>query len=112
MKDCVFCDISKIKAKVNRHGANCIYFEPLNPVVKGHLLVVNTRHSKDFTDKTKLFAETAKAAGEIAKKIGGDFNLITSKGSAATQSVYHCHIHLVPRKKGDKLQLPWTNQKP
>lgn len=85
-------------------------FEPLNPVVKGHLLVVNKRHSKDFTDKPMIFAETAKVAAEVAAEKGGDYNLITSKGEAATQSVFHCHIHLVPRREGDGLLLPWTNQ--
>ncbi len=107
---CVFCRMESIKADVYYQGSSCIYFTPLNPIVEGHLLVVNTNHSEDFTDKTMLFAETAKAAADIAKRIGGDFNLITSKGSSATQTVFHCHIHLVPRREGDGLLLPWTNQ--
>lgn len=107
-QDCVFCDLNKIRAEVKAHGSNCIYFEPLNPVVPGHLLVINRKHSDDFTDKSMLFAETSKAASEIAAKIGGEFNLITSKGKTTTQSVFHCHIHLVPRKEGDGISLPWT----
>lgn len=110
MSNCIFCDTTKIKSDVKYHGSNCIYFEPLNQVTPGHLLVINRRHSEDFADDSMLFAETAKAASEIAAQIGGDFNLITSKGKAATQSVFHCHIHLVPRREGDGLHLPWTNQ--
>jgi histidine triad (HIT) family protein len=37
-------------------------------------------------------------------------NLITSKGAAATQTVYHLHVHVVPRQGGDGLPLPWTPQ--
>lgn len=85
-------------------------FEPLNPVTKGHLLVVNRRHTDDFTSDSVVFAETSKVASEVANKIGGEYNLITSKGKNATQSVFHCHIHLVPRRAGDGLALPWTNQ--
>lgn len=107
MKNCVFCDASKIVSKL-MELENCWIFEPLNPVVEGHLLVVNKKHSKDFTDNAKLFAETSEVASLVAKKIGGDFNLITSKGKNATQTVFHCHIHLVPRKEDDGLMLPWT----
>jgi histidine triad (HIT) family protein len=104
---CVFCDIDKIKsAKIEYRGMGnmVMVFEPLNPVVPGHLLVVNKRHSEDFTDKPMVFAETAKVAAEK----GGAYNLITSKGREATQSVFHCHIHLVPRLNGDGLKLPWS----
>jgi histidine triad (HIT) family protein len=41
----------------------------------------------------------------------GDANLITSVGSAATQTVFHLHVHVVPRRAGDGLALPWTSQK-
>lgn len=40
-----------------------------------------------------------KKAAEIATQLGGDYNLITSKGKSATQSVFHFHVHLVPKKK-------------
>lgn len=37
-------------------------------------------------------------------------NIITSRGSAATQTVYHLHLHVVPRREGDGLGLPWTDR--
>lgn len=110
MKNCVFCDINKIKSDV-REVDGCFVFEPLNPIVKGHLLVVNKVHTNDFADNPAIFSLTSMTAAKIASENGGDYNLITSKGKAATQSVFHCHIHLVPRMKGDGLTLPWTNQK-
>jgi histidine triad (HIT) family protein len=107
VEDCVFCDESKIKSKVTEID-NCLVFEPLDPVVKGHLLVVNKSHTNDFTDDSETFSQTCKVASEVAMEIGGEFNLITSKGKNATQSVFHCHIHLVPREEDDGLKLPWS----
>ena len=104
---CVFCSKENIKSDV-KEIENCYVFEPLNPVVKGHLLVVNKKHTKDFTSDADIFAETCKVASDVAFNIGGDFNLITSKGKNATQSVFHCHIHLVPRQENDLLKLPWS----
>lgn len=49
--------------------------------------------------------ESAAAYGEA---MGTDFNLITSAGAAATQTVAHLHVHYVPRRTGDGLGLPWT----
>lgn len=106
---CVFCDREKIKSDV-REYENCLIFTPLNPIVPGHLLVVNKVHTGDFTSDYTIFGETCIVASKIANEIGGDFNLITSKGKCATQTVFHTHIHLVPRFENDGLALPWTNQ--
>lgn len=110
MKDCVFCDTSKINSKIRDHG-DVMVFEPLNPVVQGHLLVVPKAHVSDFAENKQISSRTMEVAAEIAAHLGGDYNLITSKGKAATQSVMHLHIHLIPRKQGDGIHLPWTGQK-
>ncbi len=107
IKNCVFCNKDNIKSKVIETGG-CFIFEPLNPVVKGHLLVVNKIHTEDFTDHSLVFMQTAGVASRYAKMLGGEYNLITSKGKNATQSVFHCHIHLVPRTENDGLKLPWS----
>jgi len=109
VSECVFC--SRIKSgDYNWAGFNCVSFVPLNPVVPGHILIVPRIHVTDFTMSPDVSADAMKAAGYAAKVIGGDFNLITSKGSAATQTIYHLHIHLVPRYPYDGLHLPWTGQ--
>lgn len=107
--ECVFCNIEKIQSKV-KEFKNCFIFEPLNPVTPGHLLVVHKLHTKDFTEDPKTFGETCEVAAEYAEYLGGEFNLITSKGPNATQTVFHTHVHLVPRREGDGLFLPWSNQ--
>ena len=111
MKNCVFCDREKIKSPIAFESDKVIAFEPLNPVTKGHLLVVPKKHVSDFTDDPETFLETALAASVMAAELGGAYNLITSKGTEATQSVFHLHIHLVPRRGDDGLLLPWSNQK-
>lgn len=105
-KNCVFCDIRKIKSKVYDLG-DCVYFEPLNLVVKGHFLVISKTHTTDFSENPKITARVAEVAGELAKN--GEYNLITSKGKNATQSINHLHIHLIPRKPNDNLLLPWSD---
>ena len=81
--------------------------EPLNPVVKGHRIVIPREHVTAFPDNPHVSAEAMLYAAHRAKEIG-DCNLITSKGKAATQSVFHLHIHIVPRQANDGLALPWN----
>ena len=105
-EECVFCQ--KIKeGSVNNVSRHVVFFEPLNPVTKGHLLVVPRFHVEDFTQDEVLSAEVMRIASKLAYKMK-DVNLITSKGKYATQTIKHLHIHLVPRKKDDGLSLPWT----
>lgn len=104
VSDCPFCQMF--------HGEDIIDIEPLNPVVPGHRLVIPKEHVTDFTDNPEVSAKVMEYASNLAKKLGGEYNLITSKGKSATQTVYHLHIHLVPRKNGDGLSLPWTTNPP
>jgi len=103
-KECPFCPMFS--------SEDIIDIEPLNPVIKGHRLVIPREHVADFTEDGKVLARCMEYASKLAEKLGGDFNLITSKGKNATQTVYHLHIHLVPRKENDGLKLPWSGQSP
>lgn len=105
-KDCVFC--KKIQEENLHHlGGDTVWFEPLNPVTKGHILVVPIHHVEDFSEDWAESAETMHWASILAEKMK-NVNLITSKGEYATQSIKHFHIHLVPRRKSDNLKLPWS----
>jgi histidine triad (HIT) family protein len=104
-KTCVFCE------KFNkRPEGDHLVFEPLNPVVEGHLLVIHREHTDDFTENPIISGQLTERASLVAKIKGGDYNLITSKGKNATQTVPHLHIHLIPRKENDGLLLPWSGQ--
>lgn len=113
MRDCAFCGIV-----ASRQGefANerlfpaVISFEPLNPVTPGHRLIVPCEHVTDAASSPQITAIVFEHAAWWAKEQNEDFNLITSAGVAATQSVYHLHVHYVPRRIGDGLHLPWTGQ--
>lgn len=80
---------------------------PLKPVTQGHLLVIPHKHVTDFSDDPPVSAYTMECAAWFARQFDGDFNLITSRGPSATQSVRHLHLHLVPRRANDGLSLPW-----
>ncbi|MFD7510505.1 HIT domain-containing protein [Streptomyces sp. NPDC059853] len=76
----------------------------------GHLLVLPRAHVADFTVDPVVSATVQLRAAELAAEIGGhgQWNYLTSCGPDATQTVYHLHLHVVPRTAGDGLSLPWT----
>lgn len=106
---CPFCDIiaGHAPATIIREWDDVIAIVPLNPVVEGHTLVIPKPHVEDFTQGAYMAARTMSKASILAHKMGGPMNLITSKGREATQSVFHLHLHLVPRAEDDGLALPW-----
>lgn len=106
---CPFCDYagpSPILYEAKVIGAFVI--EPLNPCTPGHVIVVSRYHVPDFADDDAFAGEVVEVAASYARSKGGDWNLITSKGEAATQTIRHLHVHLVPRVAGDGLLLPWS----
>ncbi|MYV77754.1 HIT domain-containing protein [Streptomyces sp. SID1046] len=107
-ESCVFCQIvaGLTPATVVRDWPETIAITPLNPVVDGHTLVIPKTHVRDFTTGAYVSAMTMHRAAELAED-SGPMNLITSKGWQATQSVFHLHLHLVPRAENDGLALPW-----
>ena len=113
MTDCVFCKIIRHEAPADyiAEWPEAVAFKPLNPVTPGHILVVPAVHVTDFAQNTVVTsAIMARAASLVNTLPHNDWNLITSKGPTATQTVYHLHVHLVPRRHGDGLHLPWTEK--
>jgi len=108
---CVFCDYegpSDVLEYWNWLGVGGIYvIEPLGKLTDGHVLVIPERHVADACEDPILTGEVMRSAAIWAKRHPA-VNLITSVGAAATQSVYHLHVHVVPRRTGDRLSLPWT----
>lgn len=108
-KNCVFCGIwsGKEPAVGLWRGEGVMGFVPLNPVVPGHQLVVPAVHVADALENPRVTAEVMSVAAAIAPK---PCNIITSAGREATQTVFHLHVHIVPRRADDGLALPWTAQ--
>lgn len=108
--DCAFCERIKNGAYVYSNPS-CVAFPPLNPVTPGHYLVVPRLHVADALQEPGITADTMEYAVRVAWLKGIlSANFITSVGSAATQTVFHLHIHIMPREEGDGLLLPWSNQ--
>lgn len=119
MRDgCPFCDYegpSEILGMFAGKG-DVFVIEPIRPVVAGHVLVVPRLHVPDFVDvvtaeEQEAVEQTFTVAGIWAATHAGyeACNVITSRGEAATQTVTHLHVHLVPRREGDGLLLPWDS---
>jgi histidine triad (HIT) family protein len=105
---CPFCQIvaGNAPATIVREWPDALAIVPLGPVVEGHTLVVPKEHVTDFVDDPVVSAQTMYRAAELCDDFGS-YNVITSRGRWATQSVFHLHLHVVPRKADDGLALPW-----
>ena len=111
---CPFCEIvaGRAEAQIVEEWDDALAIVPLGPVVPGHILVIPKVHVADFTTDPTITGTTAQRAAELARDLDlVAANLITSKGPEATQSVYHLHLHLIPRSWGDGLALPWHSGK-
>lgn len=107
---CPFCEINLGRAAATfvHEWSDTIAIVPLNPVVDGHTLVIPKTHVTDFADDPDVTGATARRAAQLCRDLDlAHANLITSRGRAATQSVFHLHWHLVPRAENDGLALPW-----
>ena len=115
MNNCVFCAIGRfdedvIRGTVLRDLPSAYIMEPLNPVTKGHVLVIPRVHVSDALDSPRVTGDIMEVAANYARNVG-PCNIITSVGREASQTVMHFHVHIVPRHKGDGLALPWGKLK-
>ena len=109
MTACPFCEIvaGRAPSTIVREWPDVLAIVPLNQVVDGHTLVLPKEHVTDFAYDADVAADTMYRAALLAQKSDQPMNLITSRGWEATQSVFHLHLHLVPRAADDGLALPW-----
>src|SRR5258707_2558443 len=110
MTGCPFCD-RILHVLYDYSDDHCVAFPPLLPVTPGHFLVVPRKHVAHVLENPVQASYALKFAGYLANEMGLESaNFITSAGRSATQSVFHLHVHVVPRRLGDGLVLPWTHQ--
>jgi histidine triad (HIT) family protein len=116
--NCIFCKIVAGELPSQRVDEDelTVAFMDLNPATRGHALVVPRRHARNLLEIEPVdLAATILAAQRLAQRavsaLGADgVNLINSCGEDAWQTVFHLHIHVIPRYKGDPLTLPWIPQ--
>lgn len=109
MSECLFCKFQKTEQRNIEMENNAAYavFDG-HPVTDKHILVIPKRHAEDFFELT---SEEILACNELIlilkdKILASDpsvsgFNIGINCGETAGQSIFHCHIHLIPRRKGD-----------
>jgi len=114
--DCLFCKIvaGEIAATIIAEDERTIAFMDISPATRGHALVIPRAHARDVheIDTADLEAVAAAAqavAGRAIERLGAaGVNLLNSSGAAAWQTVFHFHMHVIPRYDGDPLRLPWV----
>lgn len=113
--DCPFCAIAqgRAPARIVWRSDSCLAFLPDVPAVLGHTLVIPTRHVSDiWAVDSRLRLELAEATGRVAEAVAvalgtRELNLIQSNGASAGQTVFHLHVHVVPRRPGDRIPEMW-----
>lgn len=118
MKNCIFCKIinKEIPSANFFENDEFVAFSPIEQVSKGHTLLIPKKHQVNLFDMDtgsleRLMGVAQKIAKELVKKHGASgVNLLNANGKAAQQSVFHFHLHIVPRYENDGLDLWFKNK--
>lgn len=122
MKDqnCIFCKIAngEIPSKTIYEDEKFRVILDLGPATKGHALILPKEHYKNLYE---IPEKTAAEAMKLAKKMtiqmtdrlhADGFNIVQNNNEVAGQTVFHFHMHLIPRYIGDNQDINWVPGKP
>jgi histidine triad (HIT) family protein len=120
VSECVFCRIvaGEIPANVVHEDGETLAFMDLGQVNPGHVLVAVKRHAQDIyaldeSQARALFGAVARVARGIRAAFAPQgLSVYQANGKAAGQTVFHLHIHVVPRYEGDGMNLAWPVKNP
>jgi histidine triad (HIT) family protein len=112
--DCIFCKIlaGELPGEVVQEDEQTVAFMDINPWTRGHAVVIPRRHSRNLyeipdEDLELTIVAAKRLALRMKEKLGCDgVNLINSCEPAAWQTIFHLHVHVIPRYDDDPLQLP------
>lgn len=115
MSECIFCKIAngEIPSAALFEDENFRVILDLGPASKGHALILPKAH---YADIYEIPGELAAEAMVLAKKMAermtevlkcDGFNIVQNNGEVAGQTVFHFHMHLIPRYEGDNVALGW-----
>ena len=115
-EDCLFCKIAagEMDSQIVAEDERTLSFMDINPATRGHALVIPRAHAGDLLDVpaddlTACVAAAQRLAARALDRLGADgVNLLNSCGRAAWQTIFHFHIHVIPRYEDDPLRLPWV----
>ncbi|CAB4937550.1 unannotated protein [freshwater metagenome] len=114
--DCIFCKIvaGELPSLVVAEDDRTIAFLDVNPATPGHTVVIPKDHHRDLlTIDDDVLAATTATARRVAALLSDRLdavgvNLLNNCGAQAWQTVFHFHLHVVPRYASDPLTLPWV----
>jgi len=114
--NCIFCKIvaGELPAQIVDEDERTVAFMDISPATRGHALVIPRTHSVNLLEVPAEDLEACalgaqRLARRITDRLGADgVNVLNSCGSAGWQTVFHFHLHVIPRYEGDPLRLPWT----
>ena len=115
MENCIFCKIAngEIPAATLYEDEDFRVILDLGPASKGHALILPKAHAANIYEISDEMAAKAmvlakKMATKMTDALGCDgFNIVQNNGEQAGQTVFHFHMHLIPRYKGDKVGITW-----
>jgi histidine triad (HIT) family protein len=118
--DCLFCKIAagELPAEIVQEDEHTIAFMDINPWTRGHALVIARNHSRNLYDAPDADLEQMVTAAKrlslkMRDRLGCDgINLLNSCEAAAWQTVFHLHVHVIPRYDDDPLRLPGQPRRP
>jgi histidine triad (HIT) family protein len=113
-EDCIFCKIvaGELPSETVQEDQHTVAFMDINPWTRGHALVIPRNHSPNIYEVgDEDLRHTAIAAKQLAVRVKerlrcDGVNLLNASEPAAWQSVFHFHMHVIPRYDDDPLELP------
>lgn len=116
INNCVFCSIigHEIPSATIYEDEKVIAILDIAPSAKGHTVLIPKKHSKDIfelpeEDAAHIFTVAKKIAGVLKEELQCDgINILQNNGKAAGQTVFHLHVHIIPRYENDTIKLTWT----
>jgi histidine triad (HIT) family protein len=113
--DCIFCKViaGEIPGEIVDSDDHTVTVMDINPATRGHVVVIPREHAADLADVSdEDMVATMHAVRRIVARMRetldpAGFNILSNMGRAAWQSIFHFHVHVIPRYEDDPLQLPW-----
>lgn len=117
-EQCIFCKViaGEIPGEVVDSDDHTLTVMDINPATRGHVVVITRTHAEnllELSDEDLMAAMTTvrRVVHRMRDTLDPDgFNILHNIGRAAWQSIFHFHVHVIPRYKDDPLQLPWLPQ--
>lgn len=114
--DCIFCKIvaGELPAAIVEEDERTVSFMDINPATRGHALVIPRAHARNLFDVPEedlnaCVLTAQRMARRQRERLGADgVNVLNAAEAVAWQTVFHFHLHVIPRYEGDPLKLPWV----